>query len=82
MLCLSSVEQLHSCAPLNLTIVNIAGTQLKAEGLKEEALQKYEEAVKVCPTYADGFYDLGVYYSEAQQVSCTRQCRPIPAMYP
>ena len=48
--------------------VFLAGTQLKVQGLKEEALHRYEEAVKICPTYADGFYDLGVYHSEAQQV--------------
>ena len=49
-------------------MLSLAGTQLKVQGLKEEALNKYEEAVSICPTYADGFYDLGVYYSEAQQV--------------
>lgn len=49
-----------------------AGTQLKAEGHREQALEKYEQAVKLCPTYADGFYDLGVYYSENEQVSWPR----------
>ncbi len=47
-----------------------AGTQLKAQGHREEALEKYKQAVSRCPGYADGFYDLGVYYSEEQQVVC------------
>lgn len=45
-----------------------SGTQLKAQGQRVEAQDKYTEAVQICPTYADGFYDLGVYYSENQQV--------------
>ena len=45
-----------------------SGTQLKAQGQRVEAQDKYTQAVQICPTYADGFYDLGVYYSEDQQV--------------
>lgn len=44
------------------------GTQLKSSGQREMAFAKYQQAVEVCPTYADGFYDLGVYYSEDNQV--------------
>lgn len=53
-----------------LTACQIAssGTQLKAQGQRAEAQDKYKQAVQICPTYADGFYDLGVYYSEDQQV--------------
>ena len=45
-----------------------AATQLKSAGQREAALVKYQQAVEVCPAYADGFYDLGVYYSEDSQV--------------
>ena len=45
-----------------------AGTQLKSAGQREAAFAKYQQAVEVSPTYADGFYDLGVYYSEDSQV--------------
>lgn len=45
-----------------------AGTKLKGAGKSHEALQKYQEAVKICPDYAAGFYDLGVYYTENNQV--------------
>ncbi len=48
--------------------VALSGTQLKAQGQRVEAQDKYKQAVHICPTYADGFYDLGVYYSEDQQV--------------
>ena len=45
-----------------------AATQLKSAGQREAALVKYQQAVDICPSYADGFYDLGVYYSEDSQV--------------
>lgn len=45
-----------------------AGTRLKASGKSHEALAKYQEAVAVCADYAAGYYDLGVYYSEINQV--------------
>ena len=45
-----------------------AATQLKSAGQREAALTKYQQAVDICPAYADGFYDLGVYYSEDSQV--------------
>lgn len=47
-----------------------AATQLKSAGQREAALIKYQQAVEVYPAYADGFYDLGVYYSEDSQVGC------------
>lgn len=47
-----------------------AATQLKSAGQQEAALVKYQQAVEICPTYAEGFYDLGVYYSENNQVGC------------
>ena len=45
-----------------------AGTKMKGAGKSHEALEKYQEAVQVCPDYAAGFYDLGVYYTENSQV--------------
>ena len=45
-----------------------AATQLKSAGQREAALVKYQQAVEICPDYADGFYDLGLFYSEASQV--------------
>ena len=45
-----------------------AGTELKSAGQREAALAKYQQAVDISPTYTDGFYDLGVYYSEENQV--------------
>ena len=47
-----------------------AATQLKSAGQREAALVKYQQAVEICPAYSDGFYDLGVYYSEDSQVAC------------
>lgn len=45
-----------------------AGTQLKASGQHQQALEAYQQATSVCPDHAAGFYDLGVYYSEQHQV--------------
>lgn len=55
---------------VNSRVFVSAATQLKSAGQQEAALVKYQQAVKVCPAYADGFYDLGVYYSENNQVGC------------
>ena len=45
-----------------------AGTKLKLEGLVDEGLAHYEEAIEVCDTYGPAYYNVGVVHSEAKQV--------------
>jgi protein O-GlcNAc transferase len=48
--------------------VSPIGTELKQKGNMAGALAKYEEATAACPSYAPAFYNMGVIFSESQQV--------------
>ncbi|KAJ9513129.1 hypothetical protein QJQ45_029380 [Haematococcus lacustris] len=43
------------------------GTQAKGKGASGEALDYYQRAIEMAPTYAPAFYNLGVLHSECKQ---------------
>ena len=57
----------HAREALALVLADL-GTWLKTSGSTSEALERYQQAVQVCPSCAAGHYNLGVITSEAKQV--------------
>lgn len=56
------------------SLLTDVGVRLKIAGLPASGIQHYEEALEVCPTYAQALYNLGVAYTDSGEPLKARKC--------
>lgn len=56
------------------SLLTDVGVRLKLAGLPASGIQHYEEALDVCPNYAQALYNLGVAYTDAGEPLQARKC--------